>query len=58
MIQGTAALAQFYDRDTLEAVADKGMNAMMEIWYKPDDVAKILERLESERERIFAEQAE
>jgi len=54
MMQGADAVAQFYDRDTLPEMADKGMNAFMEFWYKPDTIQQILERLEKERERIFA----
>ena len=53
MIKDTAALAQFYDRDTLPEMADKGMSAFMEFWANPDSIQDILNRLEKERERIF-----
>lgn len=53
MIQGTAALAQFYDRDTDPAMADEGMNGFMEFWARPDNIEKILDRLEKERVRAF-----
>ena len=53
MMQGVDALAQFYDRDTLPEMADKGMDGFMEFWYKPDNIQQILDRLEKERDRIF-----
>ena len=56
MRENVDALAQFYDRDTLPEVASKGMDAMMELWYNPGNVTQILEQLEKERARIFAEQ--
>jgi multiple sugar transport system substrate-binding protein/raffinose/stachyose/melibiose transport system substrate-binding protein len=56
MMQGVDAVAQFYDRDTIPEMADEGMDGFMEWWYKPDNIDKILERLEKERERIFKAQ--
>ena len=56
LIQSVDALAQFYDRDTLPEMADKGMDGFMEWWYKPDNIGQILERLEKDRQRIFAVQ--
>jgi multiple sugar transport system substrate-binding protein/raffinose/stachyose/melibiose transport system substrate-binding protein len=53
MMQGVDALAQFYDRDTNPEMADKGMDGMMEFWYKPGNIEKILDRLEKDRQRIF-----
>ena len=53
MMEGVDAVAQFYDRDTIPEMADKGMDGFMEWWYKPDSIDKILERLEKERQRIF-----
>jgi multiple sugar transport system substrate-binding protein/raffinose/stachyose/melibiose transport system substrate-binding protein len=55
IMQGVDAVAQFYDRDTVPEMADKGMDGMMEFWYKPDNIGKILDRLEKDRERIFKE---
>lgn len=53
MMQGVDVLAQFYDRETLPEMADKGMNAFMEWWYNPASLDAILARLDKERERIF-----
>ncbi len=53
MMQGVDALAQFYDRDTIPEMADKGMDGFMEFWYKPDNIQQILDRLEKDRDRIF-----
>jgi multiple sugar transport system substrate-binding protein/raffinose/stachyose/melibiose transport system substrate-binding protein len=58
MMQGVDAVAQFYDRDSLPEMADKGMDGMMEFWYNPDDIGKILDRLEKERERIYSAEQE
>jgi multiple sugar transport system substrate-binding protein/raffinose/stachyose/melibiose transport system substrate-binding protein len=55
MMQGVDAVAQFYDRDTVPEMADKGMDGFMEWWYRPDNIDKILDRLEKERQRIFKE---
>lgn len=55
MMQEVDAVAQFYDRDTVPEMADKGMDGMMEWWYNPDNIEQILERLEQNRQRIFAE---
>ncbi len=55
MIEATDALAQFYDRDTLPTVADKGMNAFMEFWAYPDRIDLILDNLERESQLIFTE---
>jgi multiple sugar transport system substrate-binding protein/raffinose/stachyose/melibiose transport system substrate-binding protein len=54
MMQSVDELAQFYDRDTNPEMADKGMDGMMEFWYKPGNLGKILDRLEKDRARIFA----
>jgi ABC-type glycerol-3-phosphate transport system substrate-binding protein len=53
MMKGVDTVAQFYDRDTLPEMAEKGMNAFMEFWYKPDSIKQILDQLEKERQRIF-----
>ena len=55
MQENVDALAQFYDRDTLPEIASKGMDAMMEWWYNPGSIQQILEQLEKERVRIFAD---
>ena len=56
LMQGVDAVAQFYDRDTIPEMADKGMDGFMEWWYKPDNIGQILERLEKDRQRIFKAQ--
>jgi multiple sugar transport system substrate-binding protein/raffinose/stachyose/melibiose transport system substrate-binding protein len=53
MMQGVDALAQFYDRDSNPEMADKGMDGFMEFWYMPDNIDKILDRLEKDRQRIY-----
>jgi hypothetical protein len=53
MMQGVDALAQFYDRDSNPEMADKGMDGFMEFWYMPDNIDKILDRLERDRQRIY-----
>ena len=58
MMQGVDAVAQFYDRDTLPEMADKGMNAFIEWWYNPDKLDEILARLDKERDRIFKQAQE
>lgn len=56
MIQGTASLAQFYDRDTRPEMAEKGMDGFSEFWAMPDNIGAILDRLTKEEERIFKEE--
>ena len=56
MRENVDALNQFYDRDTLPEIATKGMEAMMEWWYNPDNIKQILEQLEKDRQRMFADQ--
>jgi len=55
-MQSVDALGQFYDRDTLPEIADKGMDVFMEFWDNPDKIQELLERLEEDRQRIFEEQ--
>ncbi|MFM9106817.1 MAG: ABC transporter substrate-binding protein [Chloroflexota bacterium] len=54
LLQGADYIAQFYDRDTLPEMAEKGMAAFVEFWNDPDSIDAILDNLEAERERIFA----
>ena len=58
MMKGVDAVAQFYDRETLPEMADKGMNAFIEWWYNPDKLDEILARLDKERDRIFKQAQE
>lgn len=54
LLQGADYIAQFYDRDTVPEMAERGMAAFVEFWNNPDQVDSILDNLEAERERIFA----
>lgn len=58
IMQGVDAIAQFYDRDSIPEMADKGMDGMMEFWYNPGSIGKILDRLDKERQRIYAQERE
>ncbi len=55
LIQGADFVAQFYDRDTTEEMADVGMNGFMEFWDNPGNIESILAQLEFAREDLFAE---
>lgn len=57
MINNSDYVAQFYDRDTTPEMANKGMDAFMEIWEKhsPADIDRICARLEKDRQDIFSE---
>lgn len=46
-------LAQFYDRDAPAEMAKAGMEAFQEFMVKPDNVDKILERLERVRQKVY-----
>ena len=46
------ALAQFYDRDANAEMAKAGMEGFQEFMVKPDDMDRILERLEKVRARV------
>ncbi|AEH51448.1 ABC transporter substrate-binding protein [Pseudothermotoga thermarum] len=53
MILESHGVAQFYDRDTNPEMAEVGMNAMIEFMLNPGKISSILDRLESERKRIY-----
>lgn len=55
MVKGAATAMQFYDRDAPEEMAAKGMDAIVMILKNPDNYVKILENLDKERVRIYAE---
>jgi len=57
MINNTDFVAQFYDRDTTPEMANRGMDAFMEIWenHTPADIDRICARLEKDRQEIFSE---
>jgi multiple sugar transport system substrate-binding protein len=46
-------IMQFYDRDTDPALAKVGMQGFQEFLQNPDRIDQILERIESERARIY-----
>ncbi len=54
LLQSANYIAQFYDRDTTPEMAEKGMNAFIQFWQNPDDIDKILDDLDAERQRIFS----
>jgi multiple sugar transport system substrate-binding protein len=53
MLSKAYALAQFYDRDAPAEMAKAGMEGFQEFMVKPDNVDKILERLEKARQKIY-----
>ncbi len=55
LIQGADFVAQFYDRDTTPEMAERGMSAFAEFWANPGRIRAILDRLELDRQDIFAE---
>lgn len=53
VLSNAYALAQFYDRDAPADMAKAGMEGFQEFMVKPDNIDKILERLEKARARIY-----
>ncbi|MFY8152082.1 MAG: extracellular solute-binding protein, partial [Hyphomicrobiales bacterium] len=53
MLSNAYALAQFYDRDAPAEMAKAGMEGFQEFMVKPDNLDKILERLEKTRQRVY-----
>jgi len=53
MLSGAYALAQFYDRYANAEMAKAGMEGFQEFMVKPENVDKILARLEKARGRIY-----
>ncbi len=47
------ALAQFFDRDAPAEMAKAGMEGFQEFMVKPENLDRILERLESVRQRVY-----
>jgi multiple sugar transport system substrate-binding protein len=52
LLSGAYALAQFYDRDADADMAKAGMEGFQEFMVKPDDIDRILERLEKVRAKV------
>lgn len=55
MIRDSHAVTQFFDRDTIPSVADRGMDAFMEFWAKPQEIVRILNALDADVRRLFEE---
>lgn len=53
MLSNAHALAQFYDRDAQAEMAKAGMEGFQEFMVKPDNLDRILERLEKVRARVY-----
>lgn len=53
LLNNAYALAQFFDRDAPAEMAKAGMEGMQEFMVKPDDIDRILSRLERARKRIY-----
>lgn len=53
MLSTASALAQFFDRDAPPEMAKAGMEGFQEFMVKPENIDRILERLESARARVY-----
>lgn len=53
MLSSAYALAQFYDRDAPAEMAKAGMEGFQEFMVKPDQLDRILERLEKTRQKVY-----
>lgn len=53
MLSNAHGLAQFYDRDAQAEMAKAGMEGFQEFMVKPDNLDRILERLEKIRARVY-----
>lgn len=53
MLNKASALAQFFDRDTPAEMAKIAMEGFQEFMVKPDNLDRILKRLERSRKRIY-----
>lgn len=53
MLSSAHALAQFFDRDAPAEMAKAGMEGFQEFMVKPENVDKILERLEKTRQKVY-----
>ena len=54
LLQSADYIAQFYDRDTPEELAGRGMDAFVEFMANPGALDRILADLQREAERVFA----
>jgi multiple sugar transport system substrate-binding protein len=53
MLSNAHALAQFFDRDAPAEMAKAGMEGFQEFMVKPENLDRILERLEKVRQRVY-----
>ena len=53
LLSSAHALAQFFDRDAPAEMAKAGMEGFQEFMVKPENVDKILERLEKVRQKVY-----
>jgi multiple sugar transport system substrate-binding protein len=53
MLSNAYALAQFFDRDAPAEMAKAGMEGFQEFMVKPDNIDRILDRLEKTRQRVY-----
>lgn len=53
MLSNAYALAQFFDRDAPAEMAKAGMEGFQEFMVKPDNLDRILERMERVRQRVY-----
>jgi len=53
LLSNAYGLAQFYDRDAPAEMAKAGMEGFQEFMVKPDQVDRILERLEKARQKVY-----
>ena len=53
MLSKAHGLAQFYDRDARAEMAKAGMEGFQEFMVKPDNLDRILERLEKVRQQVY-----
>ena len=55
MLSTATALAQFFDRDAPADMAKAGMEGFQEFMIKPENLDKILARLEKTRQKVYAQ---
>ncbi|MGJ3263998.1 MAG: ABC transporter substrate-binding protein [Salinarimonas sp.] len=53
MLSNASGLAQFFDRDAPAEMAKAGMEGFQEFMVRPDNLDRILERLERVRQRVY-----
>ena len=56
MVKGATWAMQFYDRDSPEEMASRGLNAFLDILANPGNMDRLFADLDKERKRIYAQQ--